>query len=131
MNASDGGATQSGRCDSPQGRDERVLSPAARRALAEAEPRREQLEPEAPREITAAGDPTRSVMATGKSRASRATFEASAKGSLRPSVAPQQRRHGIIITGAADRDRSKRSITSSASGCSRRTLVSTMVPARP
>jgi hypothetical protein len=28
MNASDGGATQSGRCDSPQGRDERVLSPA-------------------------------------------------------------------------------------------------------
>ena len=50
-------ATQSGRCDSPQGRDERVLSPAARRALAEAEARREQPEPEAPREINGRGGP--------------------------------------------------------------------------
>ena len=57
MNASDGGATQSGRCDSPQGRDERVLSPAARRALAEAEARLEQPEPEAPREINGRGGP--------------------------------------------------------------------------
>ena len=57
MNASDGGATQSGRCDSPHGRDERVLSPAAWRALAEAEARLEQPEPEAPREINGRGGP--------------------------------------------------------------------------
>ena len=61
MNASDNGAMQSGRSDEKQRRDGRALSPAARRALAEAEARRAQPDPERPREVNGRGghDPVR------------------------------------------------------------------------
>lgn len=50
-----------GCASAPAGRNDRELSPAARRALAEAEARRAQAEPERPREVNGRGglDPAR------------------------------------------------------------------------
>ena len=55
MSASDG-ATKTGR-DAAPGGGERALSPAARRALAEAEARRALPEPARPREVDGRGGP--------------------------------------------------------------------------
>jgi hypothetical protein len=57
MSASDGGAAEAGRKDAPDARNGRVLSPAARRALAEAEARRARPEPDRPREVNGRGGP--------------------------------------------------------------------------
>ncbi len=61
MNASDGDAAQSGASDAPREANQRPLSAAARRALAEAEARRAQPEPERQREVNGRGgrDPVR------------------------------------------------------------------------
>ena len=61
MNASDDGAAQARQGEALEGRDERVLPPAARRALAEAEARRARPEPQRPREVNGRGghDPVR------------------------------------------------------------------------
>ncbi len=61
MSAIYGGGAQSNKGDARQPVCERVLSAAARRALAEAEARRAQPEPERPREVNGRGgrDPVR------------------------------------------------------------------------
>ncbi len=61
MNASDDGAAQARQGEALQGRDERVLPPAARRALAEAAARRAQAEPQRRCEFNGRGglDPVR------------------------------------------------------------------------
>ncbi len=51
MSENDGDEPLSGQGDAVRGRDDRPLSPAARRALAEAAERRAQSEPERPHEV--------------------------------------------------------------------------------
>jgi hypothetical protein len=57
MMSASSGAQEAGRDNAPDARDGRVLSPAARRALAEAEARRALPEPDRPREVDGRGGP--------------------------------------------------------------------------